>query len=75
MLKDIIKVVDTNGDGKIQYDGPHYPLAFMISYMLESGGGRIVGVPWLDPADVDMTQSSEFLSKLPNANSSRCSSR
>jgi hypothetical protein len=27
MLNTIIKVVDTNGDGKIQYEGPHYPLA------------------------------------------------
>ena len=25
MMKEIIKVVDTNGDGKIQYEGVHFP--------------------------------------------------
>lgn len=43
MLKDIIKVVDTNGDGKIQYEGPHTPLPLVLLWSVEYCCGHVVG--------------------------------
>ena len=38
MMKEIIKVVDTNGDGKIQYEGVHSPRCGAVVSLVSTAG-------------------------------------